>query len=194
MVAGSLREALTEHHWMALFAVEEEHQGEAVHHIDHIIELVTGDHLARMQQTRQMVEQGNLHEAGHIVKDMLSGTPSLELSSEEMHLRLALSSTRIEEAAEAAHHLEHYLAVASPDSEGAASAAEVMELLEAGDLADAEHELTELTGAAHEEGEAHEEGDEHTEGAEHEEGDEHTEGAEHEEGEAHVEGDEHGEK
>jgi hypothetical protein len=38
------------HHWMALISLEEGEIAEGVHHLESIIELVQGAHLARMQE------------------------------------------------------------------------------------------------------------------------------------------------
>ena len=48
LIPVDLGAAVAQHYWMALFALEDDGQEEARHHISHIIELVAGDHLARM--------------------------------------------------------------------------------------------------------------------------------------------------
>ena len=44
--------ALFQHHWMALLALEDGSADDAVHHIDHIIEVVTGHHLSQMTKVK----------------------------------------------------------------------------------------------------------------------------------------------
>jgi len=51
-------QSLTQHHWMILFALEDESPGEAVHHIDHITGLVAGQHLAQMNEAKEAIETG----------------------------------------------------------------------------------------------------------------------------------------
>ena len=53
------------HHWMALFAVEDNDPQEAVHYVEHTIDLVSGDHLARMEIVLAQLKVANLHDAGH---------------------------------------------------------------------------------------------------------------------------------
>ena len=151
-------DALAQHHWMALFAFEDESGEEAAHHIDHINQLVSGDHLAQMQESLRLIEQGDLHDAAHVIEGMIAGTGVPDVTEPEMHLRLALSSAAVEEPADARHHLEHFLASAQPDSPGAETAAEAIALLDAGDLTEAGHVITGLVGEVDEEN--HDDGEE----------------------------------
>ncbi len=149
-------DALAQHHWMALFALEDERPSEAAHHINHVIELVSGEHLARMKDAIQLIEGANLHDAEHMIEGMIAGTAAPDVTGSELHLRLASSSAVVENAEDAVHHLEHYSALIGFDSPGAAIALEAIELLEAGKLADAEHEISELAGVEDEEHDEHE--------------------------------------
>lgn len=136
-----------QHHWMALFALEDGEQKEAIHHLNHIIELVLGDHLVRMQQALSEINQGQLHSVAHIVvEQMLAGIAPPELTRQGLHLQLAISATRVEDAANAIHHVEHYLELAEANSKEAALAQGILALLKAGKLAEAEHELAGLSG------------------------------------------------
>ena len=155
--------ASAQHHWMALFALEDDSAGEAVHHIGHITDLVTGQHLAQMQEAKENAEGGRLHEAIHIIEDMLAGVEVEDLTSSEMHASLARSSVLIDDVEGALHHLEHVMEQLSGDPAVADQVAEIRGLLESGNISDAAHELEELTGAAHEEEheEEHEDDDDH---------------------------------
>ena len=144
-------DALAQHHWMALFALEDGQPAEAAHHINHVIELVSGGHLARMQEAMRFVESANLHDAEHTIEEMIAGTAAPDVTALELHLRLASSSAVVENAEDAIHHLEHFSALIGSDSPEAAIALEAIELLEAGELADAEHEISELAGIEDEE-------------------------------------------
>ena len=152
-------QASTQHHWMTLFALEDGATLEAVHHIDHIIGLVTGQHLSQMNEAKAELEAGNTHEAIHIIENMLAGTQVDDLTPSEMHAGLARSSALIGDAQQALHHLDHISDALSGEPAVTAHAAEIRELLESGELNDAAHELEELSGAAHEE--EHEEEEEH---------------------------------
>ena len=145
MAPVSIADAIAQHHWMALFSLKDEAKDEAMHHISHIVELVEGDHLARMNESLRALEAGNLHDAEHIIEEMLAGTADLGLHEEEVHLRLAVTSIKVEDAADATHHLEHYLGLVEPDSHEAGIGGGVLDLLKAGDLSEAEHQISELT-------------------------------------------------
>lgn len=191
---------LINHHWMALLSLEENEIEEGTHHINHIIDLVTGDHLARMQAILQQLEAGDLHEATHNIEGMLAGTADPTLSIGDMHLQMALSSIRVEDLDAAIHHVEHFIEV---EGEGGADQGEViLASLGAQEAHEAEDIIQTILGLSDEE-HAHEEGDEHAEEEEHahEEGKEHVEGDEHteedhahEEAEEHAAGDEHSEE
>ncbi len=144
-------EALSQHHWMTLFALEDDSANEAVHHIDHIISQVTGQHLSLMEEAKGETERRNLHEAIHIIENMLAGVQVEDLTPSEMHARLARSSLLIDDIEGTLHHLDHFMERLSGDQAIASLVAGIRELPEAGDIADAAHELEELTGTAHEE-------------------------------------------
>ena len=141
------------HHWMALFAVEDEAYQEAIHHVEHIIGLVAGDHLSRMQNVLVELEAANAHDAAHDIEEMLAGVLEDGRSGATMHLTLALSSVRIDDAEAAIHHLEHFVELASAANVEAGN--EILTLVQVGNLTEAEHELIELLevmGIAGEEG------------------------------------------
>ena len=144
-------EALSQHHWMTLFALEDDSTNEAVHHIDHIISQVTGQHLSLMEEAKEETEGGNLHESIHIIENMLAGTQLEDLTPSEMHASLARSSLVVDDIDGTLHHLDHFMERMSGDQTIASLVAEIRELLETGDIVDAAHELEKLTGAAHEE-------------------------------------------
>ena len=133
------------HHWMALAAIEDDNVEEGLHHVGHIIELVEGDHLARMQQAQEHLESGNTHDAAEAVEEMLAGILVGEFGQASMHLRLALSSVRVGNADAAVHHLEHAIGMDDPDTKEGSE--EILALVQAGDLETAEHELVELLAA-----------------------------------------------
>ena len=136
---------------MTLFALEDDSTDEAVHHIDHIIGQVTGQHLSQTKETKAETEGGNLHEAIHIIANMLSGVQVDDLTPSEMHASLARSSVLIDDINGALHHLDHIMERLTGDSAFESKVAEIRDLPESGDISEAAHELEELTGTAHEE-------------------------------------------
>ncbi len=142
--SGDAGESLVLHHWMSLFALEAGDADEAQHHIGHIIEVTEGQHLARMEEARMVVSEGDSHGAAHIVETMLAGLDATVLDESTMHLKLALSSMRIDDAGTAGHHLEHYVSLTSNAARDSGQG--ILDLVRQGDLQDAEHELEELLG------------------------------------------------
>ena len=161
MRANDLAQASAQHHWMTLFALEDDSPDEAVHHIDHIIGLVTGQHLSQMNQAKAEIEAGKLHDGLHIIENMLAGVQVADLTPSEMHASLARSSALIDDADGALHHLDHIFEALSGEPAVAGRVAEIRELLASGELADAAHELEEFVGAAHEEEHEEDEGHGH---------------------------------
>lgn len=159
MVLNEPAQESAQHHWMTLFALEDGATEEAIHHIDHIADLVTGQHLAQMNEARAEIEAGELHEGLHIIENMLAGVQVEDLTPSEMHAGLARSSALIDDAIGALHHLDHISEALIGEPALEEHVAEIRELLESGDLRNAAHELEELVGAAHEE--EHEEEEEH---------------------------------
>ncbi|MCH7706226.1 MAG: hypothetical protein IIB33_04190, partial [Chloroflexi bacterium] len=142
---GDIGAEMEMHHWMAMFAIEDGGIDEGRHHIQHIIELTEGDHRARMQAVLTELETGDAHEAAHTVGEMLAGVLENGASGVTMHLRLSLSSVRIDDVDGAFHHMEHFVEVADPTNGEVGEA--VMTLIQAGNLTMAEHELVELLEA-----------------------------------------------
>lgn len=148
MASSGTGDEMEMHHWMALFALEDDHIGEARHHIDHIIKITEGDHQSRMRQVLSDIEAaGDLHDATHAVEEMLAGMLSDEITEGIMHLKMALSSARIDEAQSVVHHMEHFAALVSADADHEA-ADEVIATAQAGDLEGAEHHIAEMLEAA----------------------------------------------
>lgn len=144
-MVADLGQDIQMHHWMALFAVEDEEFEEAIHHVEHIIGLVEGDHKTRMQDVLVELQAANGHAAGHEIEEMLAGVLDDGVSGITMHVTLALSSVRVDDAESGIHHLEHFAGMA--DASNLETGNEILALLQAGDLTEAEHELTELLEA-----------------------------------------------
>ena len=139
MAATGAGDQLTMHHWMALSALDVGETIEAGHHISHITELTEGQHKARMEEALDLIGTGETHEVAHIVEQMLAGTEAVGFDEVTMHLRMALSSARVEEFEGSAHHMEHYVAVAVPVA--AEQGQEIVDSLSRGDTSEAEHEV-----------------------------------------------------
>ncbi|MCH9036403.1 MAG: cytochrome c [Chloroflexi bacterium] len=133
------------HHWMALLSLEEGEIIEGIHHVEHIIGLVQGAHLVRMQEVLQQLKEGEVHDGTHGIQDMLAGTAEQDLSVGQMHLQVALSGIRVEDAEGASHHLAHFLEVATEDQAQQAQA--ILDAIQGLEFENAEHEIEELLGA-----------------------------------------------
>ena len=157
--AGGVGQDVAQHHWMTLFALAEEDVVEAGHHVQHIIDLVAGDHRARMRHVLAALEQGDLHDAEHTVEGMLAGTAQPDLTTGVMHLQMALSSLRVDKRDDAIHHMGHFAQVDVTEGSSAQGEA-IISWLRDGDFLEAEHALEQMLGA----GEDSEEADEHEDG------------------------------
>jgi len=132
-----------QHHWMALLALEDGSLNDAVHHIDHIIEVATGPHLSQMIKVKEEIATGRIHEGIHTIQTMLIGTAGAGLTPLDIHPGLARSSINVGDLDDVSHHLDHIL----EDVNGGtltADVAEIRRLLELGELADATNKLQAL--------------------------------------------------
>jgi hypothetical protein len=75
---------------------------------------------------------------------MLTGTVTPDLSLQDLHLQQALAAIAMDEVPNALHHVLHAKNEADPSVADALS--EIVALLSAGELHDAEHEIEVLLG------------------------------------------------
>ena len=140
-----LTATLEMHHWMALESLKAGDGTDAVHHVRHIIELLEeGEHRNRMEAILESLLAGDTHEHEHEIEEMLAGTAKPDLTLAQLHLRQALVALAVEDVADAQHHVVHFQEQAS--STEVEQAAEIVVLLDQGDLHQAEHEMQELLG------------------------------------------------
>ncbi len=139
-----LSEVLAIHHWMAISAIAAGGKGDALHHVGHIIQTVKGEHLEAMKEARRFSRGGELHEAEHLIEEMLAGKAKPELSRERLSLRLALNAIDQRDRAEAIHQMRHFVqqAQGAERTKGQAALAHLRE----GDLHGAEHGIADLLG------------------------------------------------
>lgn len=140
----SLADRSLSHHRMALTAFEAANVAEAQHHIEHLIDILKGQHLVLMEEALQVTLTGDIHDAQHMIETMLFDVQPEKESLAKLHLRLGLSGLRVDGIEEAIHHLEHAIAEAE-DSELAENK-EILMFLRAGDLAEAEEHLAGMLG------------------------------------------------
>ncbi len=69
---------------MALRAIVNAEASEATHNIEHVIGLVDGEYRSQMQQAASLLAASELHQAQHVIEEMLVGVASLELSARPM--------------------------------------------------------------------------------------------------------------
>ena len=139
-----LSEVLAVHHWMAISAISVGDRGDALHHVGHIIEAVKGEHRDAMEEARRHLRAGELHEAEHLIEEMLAGKAKPELSRARLSLRLALTAVEGRDRAEAIHQLRHFLELARGANRQKGEA--VLAHLREGDLHGAEHGIADLLG------------------------------------------------
>ncbi|HET8622808.1 MAG TPA: cytochrome c [Gemmatimonadales bacterium] len=139
-----LSEVVAVHHWMAISAIASGDREDALHHVGHIIEAVKGEHLETMKEARSLLRAGELHEAEHLIEEMLAGKAKPELSRERLSLRLALAAVEQRDRGEAIHQIRHYLALSQGRNRQKGQA--VLMHLRNGELHEAEHVIADLLG------------------------------------------------
>ena len=131
------------HHWMALDALKAGSQDDAIHHVGHIIGLLDeGEHKHRMEAILVSLQAGESHDPEHDIEEMVAGRAAPDLTLVQLHLRQALVTLAVEDVADTQHHVEHFQKLASPEQIEESNA--VLNLLNRGELRDAEHEIQEL--------------------------------------------------
>ena len=136
------------HHWMALEALKADVLEDAIHHVEHILELLDdGEHQDRMKVIREDLQVRDTHDAEHNIEEMLAGKAAPDLTLVQLHLRQALVALAVEEVADAKHHVEHFRELAG--AQEAQKVAEILELLGKDNPHQAEHEIQELLGEEH---------------------------------------------
>ena len=143
--SSELTAAVEMHHWMALEALKAGSSEDAIHHVEHIIELLAeGEHRNRMETILVSLRAGETHDPEHDIEEMVAGTAVPGLTLAELHLRQALVALAVGDVADAQHHVLHLQETASPEE--LERGAEVLDSLERGDLHNAEHDIRELLG------------------------------------------------
>jgi len=98
-------------------------------------------------KARALLRAGELHEAEHMIEEMLAGKAKPELSRKRLALRLALTAVDEDDRAETIHQMRHFLEQARQRSERKGRA--VLAHLREGDLHGAEHGIADLLGTEH---------------------------------------------
>lgn len=138
-------DTLAIHHWMALYATDSNNADEAAHHVRHIIGLLTDtQHIAQMEEGLVALQEGEFHEASHDIENMLVGTADPGLDSKNLHLRMALAAFGADDLEDASHHIRDFITLATGDEKERGE--EALDLLEQGNIHDAQHEVEELLG------------------------------------------------
>jgi len=139
-----LSEVVAIHHWMAISAITAGDRGDALHHVGHIIQRVKGEHRETMERARALLRKGDLHEAEHLIEEMLAEKAKPELTLAQLNLRLALTAVDQRDRAEAIHQIRHFLEREKGAEREKGEA--VLAHLREGDLHGAGHGITDLLG------------------------------------------------
>lgn len=139
---ASPAEEVMSHHLMAITAFEGDNVAEALHHIEHVIGLVEGEHLGLMQEALAKSQAGETHEAQHMIETMMADVAPPGETLDRLHLKLALSAMRVGELDESVHHLEHAAELLSGD--GFAENNQILDEVRESELHHAEELLSEM--------------------------------------------------
>ncbi len=139
----AMEAVLVVHHWMVLYALEADNRADAEDHLRHILELVTDpEHKAQMEEVMEQVQAGDLHDVSHAIEGIMVEKAEPGLSLEDLHLQLVLAAFEAGELEDARDHLEHFVDLVTGDEK--VRGEEIIDLLEQGNIHDAEHEVEEL--------------------------------------------------
>ncbi len=146
------------HLWEALEALKAGFGDDAIHHVIHRIELLEeGEPRHQLDAILVSLRAGNAHEPMQEIEEMLAGTTAPDLTLKRLRLRQVLAAPMTDQAvlklrsgvggnglalgdvADAQHHVLHFRESASPEELDVASA--ILDLLESGDLREAERDI-----------------------------------------------------
>ncbi len=131
---------------LALVAVKTDDAAEARHHLAHALEEADASLSETVQDALAALEGGNLHDAEHDIEGLLKGQADDD-DTVDLHLSLATAALEETDGADVLHHLAHFMATETAQVR-LDQAAEVVEHLQAGELAEARHALEDLTAEA----------------------------------------------
>jgi mono/diheme cytochrome c family protein len=143
---GEVSPTVSDHLWMALYALEDENPrdvDDAVHHVQYAIDLVDDPEQKEvLEDIQQQLLDGDAHEAGHAIEDILADIGGPSASPALIHLQLALAAVRVEDVDEAVHHLNHYLETATDTQHDQGE--EILTMVENGEWSEADQHLQDL--------------------------------------------------
>lgn len=129
------------HHWYALYALQENNTGEAIHHVSHIIEFTEGPHQVEMQAILEQIVDGDLDTAELAIADMLFGIIPPETPQYQDYVRIALVMIQLDQPFHAVHYLEHSGEMLPIDSELQERFDDIIILIETEDMSGTEEQL-----------------------------------------------------
>lgn len=133
----------TIHHWMAMLAIKGNNTEDTKHHLQDVLAYIPKSmHRAEIEKTLNLIAQGNVHDAEHEIEEMAGAQSPSGITIRRFHLVLAQRGIEAKSAIEVKHHLDHFLAKATAAERKIVQ--EALELVEKGDLHEAEHEVEEL--------------------------------------------------
>ncbi|MEE8389542.1 MAG: c-type cytochrome [Anaerolineae bacterium] len=141
-----LAAATSVHLQMALQALQADNVEDAKHHVQHLLDVTTGEAKETAKAILTDLEAGNHHDAEHDIEGMLVQAPEAELSAVVLHLQLALDALHREDLADAQHHLQHAIE-ASTDEAEKARLADLLTDLQAGETREVEQHIEEMIKA-----------------------------------------------
>lgn len=137
----------TGHLLLAFRALKSDNQLDAIHHLQHVLDITDDEGRERFEAILADLEAGNLHDVEHAIEQLLLEEQA-ELTLVQLHLQLALDSLAVEDVDDAAHHIQHALEI-SEDAGEQATLRELLDELAAGELHHVEDHMMEMLGMAH---------------------------------------------
>ncbi len=136
----------TAHLLLAFRALKSDNQPDAIHHLQHVLDIADQEGREHFEALLADLEAGNLHDVEHAIEDLLEEQG--ELTPVQLHLQLALDSLAVDDVSDAIHHVEHALEV-SQDEDEQVTLQELLDELAAGEIHRVEDHMMEMLGVGH---------------------------------------------
>ncbi|MFQ5944700.1 MAG: c-type cytochrome [Anaerolineae bacterium] len=137
----------TSHLMLAFRALKSDNQPDAIHHLQHVLDIADDEGRAHFEAILADLEAGDLHDVEHEIEELLLEEQA-ELTPVQLHLQLALDSLSVDDVSDAAHHVDHALEV-SEDASEQATLRELLDELAAGEIHHVEDHMMEIIGVEH---------------------------------------------
>lgn len=134
------------HLLMMLIALKSNDLDETHHHLSHAREFIDDPEVQQqLDDLEDMLDAENIHDAEHMIENMLEGAEADETTMPILHLEVAVQALRSDDPDDARHHLEHALD-GGVSARVAETISDAIDAIDAGNLHDAEDLINSALG------------------------------------------------